>query len=59
MTKAEQKKLAAALEKRLDEKVHMNQEVDESLIGGVKIRAGDMVIDGSIRGQLQQLAKIL
>ncbi len=59
MTKAEQKKLEAALEKRLDKKVHMNLEVDESLIGGVLVRAGDTVIDGSIRGQLQQLAKIL
>jgi len=33
--------------------------VDKSLIGGVLVRAGDRVIDGSIKGQLQQLAKRL
>jgi len=51
--------LAATLEKNLGKKIHMNVTVDKSLIGGVLVRAGDRVIDGSIRGRLQQLAKRL
>ena len=47
------------LEKTLSKKVHMNITVDKSLIGGVLVRAGDRVIDGSIRGQLQHMQKAL
>lgn len=47
------------LEKTLGKKVNMNVTVDSSLIGGVLVRAGDRVIDGSVRGRLQQLAKKL
>lgn len=58
-TKEAQQKFAATLEKTLSKKVHMNVTVDKSLIGGVLVRAGDRVIDGSIRGQLQHLQKAL
>jgi F-type H+-transporting ATPase subunit delta len=54
-----QKKLSAKLEKKLNKKIHMNMAIDKSLIGGVLVRAGDRVIDGSIRGQLQNLRKAL
>ena len=59
LTKEEVKKLGLSLEKKLNKKVHMHIDVDKSLIGGVRVRAGDKVIDGSIRGRLQQLAKRL
>lgn len=55
----EKKSFTSTLEKTLSKKVHMNVTVDKSLIGGVVVRAGDKVIDGSIKGQLQQLAKRL
>ncbi|MFZ2313556.1 MAG: F0F1 ATP synthase subunit delta [Methylobacter sp.] len=58
-SKEEKQGFTSALEKKLSKKVHMNVTVDKSLIGGVLVRAGDRVIDGSIRGQLQQLAKRL
>ncbi len=58
-SKEEKQSFTSALEKTLSKKVHMNVTVDKSLIGGVLVRAGDRVIDGSIRGQLQQLAKRL
>lgn len=58
-SKEGEQKFTVALEKTLNKKVHMNVVVDQSLIGGVLVRAGDRVIDGSIRGQLQNLRKTL
>jgi F-type H+-transporting ATPase subunit delta len=58
-TKEAEKKLNATLEKTFNKQIHMNVTVDKTLIGGVLVRAGDRVIDGSIRGQLQQLQKAL
>jgi len=48
--------LAKALGKRLSRTVTLHAEVDESLLGGAVIRAGDLVIDGSVRGRLSRLA---
>ena len=59
LTKAEEKQYVAMLEKQLNKKVHASVSVDKSLIGGILARAGDKVIDGSISGQLHQLAKRL
>ncbi|PPD29201.1 MAG: F0F1 ATP synthase subunit delta [Methylomonas sp.] len=59
LTKAEQTKYVAMLEKHLNKKVHAVVSVDKSLIGGIFAKAGDIVIDGSVRGQLHQLAKRL
>lgn len=59
LSKEEQKKFATVLEKKLDKKVHITTSIDKSLIGGFLAKAGDTVIDGSIKGQLQQLAKKL
>ncbi len=53
---AEQKKLAEALKKKLGRDVRITSEVDPDLIGGAIIRAGNMVIDGSVSGQLRKLA---
>ena len=58
-SKEEKQSFASTLEKTLGKKVHMNVSVDKSLIGGVLVRAGDKVIDGSIRGQLQHMQKAL
>jgi F-type H+-transporting ATPase subunit delta len=49
-------KLTAALNKRLKRRVRMQNSVDATLLGGAVIRAGDMVIDGSLRGRLERLA---
>lgn len=37
----------------------MNYAVDESLIGGVVIRIGDRVVDGSVKNRLYELKKDL
>ncbi|WBE25659.1 F0F1 ATP synthase subunit delta [Denitrificimonas caeni] len=51
--------LAAALSKRLDRTVQPKATVNPALIGGLHIRAGDLVIDGSVRGKLNKLAEAL
>ncbi len=51
--------LATALKKRLGREVNLVARIDEALIGGAIIRAGDMVIDGSLTGQLEKLAHAL
>jgi F-type H+-transporting ATPase subunit delta len=48
-------KLAAALCTRLKRRVRMQNSVDATLLGGAVIRAGDLVIDGSLKGRLQRL----
>lgn len=53
---ATRKRMAEALAKRLDRKVELSCRTDEALIGGAVIRAGDLVIDGSVKGQLERLA---
>jgi F-type H+-transporting ATPase subunit delta len=56
LTKGEQQTLADALAARLGGSVDLTVEQDKTLIGGVEIRVGDMVIDGSIRAKLDKLA---
>lgn len=56
---AQTKTLSAALEKRLARKVKLNCIVDKSIVSGLIIQAGDMVIDGSIKGKLSRLATTL
>ena len=51
--------LSASLTAKLGKTVDMTVETDASLIGGAIIRAGDMVIDGSVRGRLHKLATAL
>ncbi len=51
--------IIAGLEKRLARKVKLNCNVDDTLIGGLIIQAGDLVIDGSVRGKLTKLADAL
>lgn len=48
--------LTQSLRERLGREVRLHEKVDESLIGGAIVRAGDLVIDGSLRGRLDQLA---
>ena len=51
--------LSATLTTKLGKTVDVTVETDPSLIGGAIIRAGDMVIDGSVRGRLHKLATTL
>ena len=55
----QQQKLSDALSAKLERKINMQVSLDKSLLGGAVIRAGDTVIDGSIRGRLAKLAESL
>jgi F-type H+-transporting ATPase subunit delta len=59
MSSEEESTLSSALDGFLKKKSRLTVEVDSSLIGGVYIRAGDRVIDASMRGHIEQLKKSL
>ena len=51
--------ISAALKRRLGKEVRLVSRTDPALIGGAVIRAGDLVIDGSVRGRLDKLSTAL
>lgn len=53
---AQIKTLGDALKRRFGRDVNLMIQVDKTLLGGVVIRTGDLVIDGSVRGRLADLA---
>lgn len=48
--------IAATLKTKLGREITLTTSIDESLIGGVVIKAGDTIIDGSMKSQLESLA---
>ena len=52
-------KLAESMKAKLDRKIVLQSAVNIDLIGGVLIRAGDLVIDASVRGRLAKLAEAI
>ena len=52
-------RIADALAKRLDRKVKIVSQVDKELIGGAIIKAGDLVIDGSVKGRIAKMSQSL
>ncbi len=51
--------IARALKQRLGREVQLNCSVNQDLVGGAVIRAGDLVIDGSAVEHLRQLSNAL
>ena len=56
LNEAQKQRLVSALKQRLKREVRLHCEVDASLIGGAIVRAGDFVIDGSLKARLDRLA---
>ena len=56
LSDAERRKIGEALKRRLGREVRVIAQVDASLLGGIVVRAGDLVIDGSVRGRIAALA---
>ena len=58
-SESQQAEIIASLRKRLGREVELSCSIDEGLLGGAIIRAGDLVIDGSVRGKLERLGTAL
>lgn len=56
LAEEQQRTLAEALSRRLKREVRLHAATDAALIGGAVIRAGDLVIDGSLRSRLERIA---
>jgi F-type H+-transporting ATPase subunit delta len=56
LDEAQRRKLAQALERRLGRQVRMQCATDPALIGGAVLRAGDWMLDGSLRNRLDRIA---
>ena len=59
LSKTQLNELSDSLEKRLARKVNLNCSIDETLIAGMVITAGDLVIDSTASGQLTRLSNTL
>ena len=59
LPEAEVEQIRAALKRRFGREVQVETAVDERLIGGAVIAAGDVVIDGSLKGKLARLQTAL
>jgi len=59
LTEAQKRDLTATLTRRLGRQVRMHCEVNKDLLGGAVIRAGDLVIDGSVEDRLTRLSQAL
>ena len=47
--------ISQVIESSMEKQVEMSTEIDESLLGGIKLRMDNLFIDGSLHGQLERL----
>jgi len=59
LTSGQQEKLVNSLTKKIGQSVHLNIDIDPSVIGGVSVRFGDEVIDGTIKNRLAEASRTL
>lgn len=59
LTDSQRENIIASLSKRLNRKVRIVNEIDIDLIGGAIIRAGDLVIDGSLKGRVENMERLV
>ena len=59
LDEAYQERLKAALGQRYGKTIEIRCVVDQQMIGGALIQAGDEVIDGSLRGKLRRMSQAL
>jgi len=55
LSEDQRQSIADSMRKRLGKDVRLQCDIDASLLGGAIIRAGDLVIDGSLKGRLERL----
>lgn len=59
LSEAQKQKITTAMKNRMGQEIRLSCEINRDLLGGVIIRAGDKVIDGSARTHLSELANAL
>jgi len=51
--------IVQSMEKKIGKKIILTREVDPALIGGIVIKLEDKIIDGSVKGQLEDVRKTI
>jgi len=59
LTPAQSEKLSSALTKQVGQPVHINTEIDPSVLGGIEVRFADEIIDGTISNRLAEASRAL
>jgi F-type H+-transporting ATPase subunit delta len=59
LSSEQQQRVQIKLKQRLQGNIHLNCHIDKGLLGGYLIRAGDLVIDASLRGRVTRLNYVL
>jgi F-type H+-transporting ATPase subunit delta len=59
LSAAQKDKIVSSLKKRMGREIQLTCTINKELLGGVVIRAGDKVIDGSARTRLSEMANAL
>ncbi len=59
LTPTQSEKLAASLTKQVGQPVHINTEIDPSVLGGIEVRFADEIIDGTISNRLAEASRAL
>ena len=59
LTKAQEKKLADTLKAKMGKAVAIENIIDESLIGGLVVKMGSIMIDSSVKGKLSKLHNVM
>ena len=59
LSKQQSENITGLLEQKLNNKVELECEIDEKLIGGLQVFLGSYIIDGSVKGRLDKLHKKL
>ena len=55
----EREVLATRLSQQFGKRIQLSERVDPGLIGGVVAQVGDQILDGSVRGRLERLRRVL
>lgn len=58
LDEATQRRIVQSMQTRLGKEVRLSVTIDSALIGGAKVKVGDVVFDASLRGGLSQLANV-
>ncbi len=59
LNKKQKERLVKKLSQKFNQQIILTEHIDSKLIGGLIIKVGDLVIDGSIRSKLKTMANIL